>query len=314
MKTEISLDNLFYMIYCEDNKLNNFSNESFFKKVFFSHDIGLNYPSTTFRVNSDDNILRIKTTTLGIVDQMGILPNHYLESLIYLKHANENALSDFFDLFLCKIIYLYYQSWKRNKLHLLNKQRRSANHYISITQALVGSNKCKADKEDVTYYQALYSHLYITKNKNKENLEILLNSILTTKVKVIENVGLWQALPIDLQTRIGSKTRSNNQLGINACIGKHFWNCQNNITIEIGPVNKKQYLSFLPDGQNHSMIHQLIRDYLPKHVNYEIHLTINKDDITSLKLNNSCKLGIDTWLETKPHHQHKNNMILGGRK
>ena len=240
------------------------------KNIRFTHAVNLKHNIIDHTCQSERAELIISTHYYGILAQMGILPNHYIERIIEASSHGNTVLVEFFNIFLPKILSLHFQAWKKNKLHLKTKKYATKDRHKIISQAILGAPSYKQSANRASSIDS-YARLFLSRCKTKKNLEKLLSHITQSNVDVIENCGKWQEIPTNMRTHIGTnRLNLNNRLGLETCIGGSVWDCQSHIIILIKPECDQYYLSLINSPLKESTLYRMINAFLPRQINYQI--------------------------------------------
>jgi len=100
-------------------------------------------------------------------------------------------------------------------------------------------------------------------------------------------------------TALGIKGR-NQILGDGAVLGKRSWDQAGRVTLTVGPLSRKEYLSFLPGRLAHRALSSLCSFYLGTKFKVEITLLLRSAEVPLSWLGNS-QLGHTSWLLEKPY-------------
>ena len=272
------------------------------------HEYSIAFPCTAYRKNEHADSLFIKT--LGLINHTGIIPFHYLETIINLKHQQKHALGEFFDLFLARLINHSYSAWLKNRP--IRQHRNNSNpYYHKVIKSLIGSNTSNTQTHQFSVQQ--FSRLYTSATKNCACLESIITLYTQKRARVEENVGQWIEIDQSQKNPIGSEQKQPALGGLNYRIGTQLWDRQRHIRIHIGPLNLVELHQYLHNQAFISQLHQQIRSYLPQPLTYDIQFIIAKDNIKPIQIGNTNKasLGFTTWLYSKPLSRDQNNIILG---
>jgi type VI secretion system protein ImpH len=274
------------------------------------HHYSFAYPSAAFKQNNDHNDILVNA--LGILDHTGIIPHHYYESTMTLNHNQNHALGDFFNLFLPRLIELYYTGWLKNRPTRRHNEQENPYYYKVIT-SLVGLAPKKRDQDKHLFDDIAFSNLYTAATRNKANLTKIITLFTHKKTSIEENSGQWIELNQSDCSTLGGNKIKKALGGLNMRIGSKIWDRQQHIRIHIGPIRLNELSEYTDNNQYSSKLHELIRTYLPQPLTYEISITIHKDDIKPIQMGetNKAKLGLHTWLCTQGTTQHRTNITLG---
>ncbi|MCG3733391.1 type VI secretion system baseplate subunit TssG [Vibrio cincinnatiensis] len=173
--------------------------------------------------------LHLKTNLMGLTGEQGILPNHYSERIIQRIRENDEAMSDFFDIFNHRLLSLYYRCWLSSQLtaQLCQVAHGQSAPIHTILSALTG------DQGDSAIFLGGAFH---RRSRSKAMVKTLLEMQSGCSVVLHEFQGRWFDIEVHEQTRICSPSMPEGQfaqLGSGALIGKRSWNMNAGIEIEL---------------------------------------------------------------------------------
>ena len=145
-----------------------------------------------------------------------------------------------------------------------------------------------------------YAGLFAMRPRSANRLGAMVSDWLDRKVEVIEFAGAWLELPPDQRTRIGAYGEFN-MLSANAAAGIRAWDPQARIILRIGPLNRAEFESLLPDRLALHRLVSLVRTYAGFEIGFAINLVLRIDAVPPLQLSADVKpsprLGWNTWLD-----------------
>jgi type VI secretion system protein ImpH len=316
MKKSMQLSNLFDKLFLLEKQglySDNIYSSPTDKQIGIKHSFNYCFATNDYDIKESIERKSLELNTFGIIQSQAIIPSHYLDQLTQTRHCNEYGLSDFIDMFLPRLTQLKYISMKKKKPYLGSYSGSNPNWYqlaLSGFSGYIGTAK----KDGLSLNQKCsYSNICTNKNVNAENLKKTLMTMFNCKVKIVENYGHWISTNKDERTKIGSSNNNFNRLGYNILLGTHVWNIQNKILIELGPMSIDMYNQLLPDHRTYDELVDFLEFYVPDNINYEIKLSLKKQDIKPISSSseNKHKLGINTWLVSAKCTQDKQNLTLG---
>lgn len=172
--------------------------------------------------------LRIKTNLIGLTGEQGVLPNHYSERVMQRQRENDEAMSDFFDIFNHRLLSLYYRCWQSSQLsaQLQRVARGHSSPIHTILNALTGEQG-----DEAIFLGGAFQHRLRSKAMVKSLLEMQSGCL----VHLHEFKGRWFDIDKDEQSRLCSRIQPEGQfaqLGGGALLGKRSWNMSAGFEVE----------------------------------------------------------------------------------
>ncbi len=99
-------------------------------------------------------------------------------------------------------------------------------------------------------------------------------------------------------------------LGSGAVLGRRVWDRQNKFRVQLGPLNLKQYESYLPGGLRLRQLTDWVRLYLCFELDWDVRLKLRKNEVPALKLGRGSRLGWTTWLGVRRQETDADDLCL----
>lgn len=289
--------------------------------VRFENSISLSFPPSdieglhTTHPSDDEHKERIERfyltpTFMGFLGPNGTLPRHYSERLVsHQLHKRDMGPRAFLDTYSNRVVALFYEAWKKYRLEL-DSEAKGKDGFLPILMALGGlghtSRRDRLDfsaqgvhDESLAYYTAALRQ----RPMSGVYLQSVLNEHFGVPIALQQFVGKWYALPKENQTMLG---QANAILGTTALSGCRVWQRDLRIALQIGPLRKKAFESFLPQQPAAIALEQMLKILAGVTLEFEIQLIMHADDIEGCSLTPqriSGRLGLDTFIATqKPKH------------
>jgi type VI secretion system protein ImpH len=283
---------------------------SFNAQIKIVQSLSYAFPLSDTSTKNNGNTQHLEINAFGIIHPTSVIPSHYLDTLSLHFHQKQKGLVDFVNIFLYKLLRLYFLAWKKNRLFLYRKDFAD-NSYKQIIKSFLRIETGSSQKK----YQGLglehSSHL-LSANRTKIALTHILQEHIEANVNIIENFGRWITITKDQVTIIGCQGNYH-QLGKDAILGSQSWDTQSKIRICIGPIFDNHLVELTNDQTKIGQIRSFIKRYLPRHINFDLKLIVHKRHLCAVKLseNNTQPLGLRTWLAPKLPENHSEDIILG---
>lgn len=273
--------------------------------LYFKSNVDLRFPPgdiSEIKKSNDETRDSVEMTVnfMGLAGHLGPLPAPYTELIRKRISEKDNALKDFLDIFNHRLIALMYQV---RKIHRIGFEILSPDksHFASYFFSLMGmgtgwlQDRMKFKDRSLLYYTALMAQ----QPRSMAGLESVLADYFRVKVRGRQLCGQWYDIDKNQVSRIGASGQNSN-LGNNTIVGTRIWDQQGKFEIEIGPLRFHQLYDFMPDvGTASESLFGLIRFYAGTNIDYDILLTLRKDEDIRLPLGkrDGPILGRTSWLK-----------------
>jgi type VI secretion system protein ImpH len=233
---------------------------------------------------------------MGLTGSSGILPYHYSELVLKRLKIKDKSMMNFFDLFNHRLISLFYQASVKYNLPLEQERKKllaspaSDSSHTKILMALIGLGTNGLTQRLYTKDESFifYSGLFTKKVRTSTGLKQIIFTHFSIPVEIKEFIGQWQELIDDVRTRLPAAVcprGQNNQLGKSVMLGRKGWFAQGKIRIILGPLTKKQLLTFAPGTSTLKALDEIVRLYINFEHDYDYVMRIKRSDIPgSVKL------------------------------
>ena len=249
----------------------------------------------------NNNQWQITLNLPALTGSLGSLPLYDQALVIQGEQAYKQAVASFFDIFHKGLFILGYHSWLQNRLLGEYHHRKTIStlsvytsplkqhHFLS---ALTGRAGNQTNVDDFLVGQSM---ALSRKNISSSTLQALLQSYFKLPIAVKNFYQKSCATKIADQAKLSATAVC--QLGDNSLLGATFSMYQNQLLLEIGPLDYQQYLSFLPGGQLLASFKELVKKILPGHFAINALLILKKEQIPLLQLQKPFnQLGRNAWL------------------
>ena len=272
--------------------------------VRFRASYDLSFPPSEIRelaVAGEHAIPRMTVAFFGAGGLDGPLPTSFTEAILERLSRKDNATTDFLDIFHHRLLSLLYRIYKKHRPALATMPPADnpiSRYLFSIIGVGLGSI---AGQTPARPGLLRYAGLLAIKPRSAAGLATLASDYFKVPVQVQQFVGEWVALGDDQTTRIG-RTGQNNGLGGAAVVGTRVWLQDAGIRLRIGPLRADRFASFLPNGDDHWRLAELVRLYLGPDLRATLHLVLDRRDAGKVgytRLGMSV-LGRTSWLRTAP--------------
>ena len=184
----------------------------------------------------------------------------------------------------------------------MHADRPEADRFRFFLQALVGlgldATRNRDALPDAT--KAYFAGRLASAARNPEGLEAIVSEYLGLRSRVAERVPEWLPLGPDVQAQLGGPGLGRlgaSTLGIDAAIGVVHWSADHRFRIVVGPLNRAQFESLLPDGDRLQAVGAIVSSYTGDELAWEMRLIVLPAAIEPACLGVRGRLGWDSWVD-----------------
>jgi type VI secretion system protein ImpH len=250
---------------------------------------------------------RMTVNFMGLTGPTGVLPYHYTQILAERVRGRDRTLRDFLDLFHHRMVSLFYRAWEKHRpvVAYERDQRDRMTGHIADLIGLPGLDHAEGSAVPV---EALlfYAGLLGPRQRSALALQEMVQDFFGVAVEVEQFVGGWFPLAGATQCAITDDDSggASGQLGLGAVVGDEVWDQQARVRIRLGPLARAQYDRFLPGGEAHQPLRDLVRYFGSDSFDFEVQLILARDEVPATILGADdappVALGWATWINTAP--------------
>ncbi|CAH0354590.1 type VI secretion system baseplate subunit TssG [Aquabacterium sp. CECT 9606] len=252
---------------------------------------------------------------MGLLGVTGTLPLHYTESLAQRElYQKDHAARAFMDVFSHRAVMLFYQAWKKHRLHIQYEGDRRQ-RFMPVVLALAGIGqkalRGRLDTERTGVAdEALAFHAGTLQQRtlSARQLQQLLQGYLDVPVALEQFVGRWYTLPEAGRQYLGRPGHGG--LGQSAMLGERVWQRDLRMRIVLGSLDHVRFRRFLPGAPGALALRELLTLLNGVSLEFEVNLRLRQDDVRGSALDSkrtlteAC-LGWDTFLQTRPANEDR---------
>lgn len=264
---------------------------------------------------SGDRPAHLRVNFMGLTGPQGVLPLHYTLAIIARQRVRDTAMRDFLDIFNHRAISLFYRAWERNRFTIAHERGADdpiTRHLADLLGVGTEHLRGRLPVRDETLL--FYSGLLALHTRPAAALEGMLQDYFGVPARVEQFVGGWYPLDESSQCALGDDDTPSGQLGLGAVAGDEVWDQQARVRVRLGPLTRRQYDMFLPDGSAYEPLRTLARFFGGDLIDVEVQLVLARDEVPP------CVLGVDeaaelplgwcTWLRTAPLDHDADETLL----
>ena len=250
--------------------------------------------------------IRITPAFMGLLGGNGAMPAHYTERVAaHVLYEKDEGPRAFLDTFSNRSLALFYEAWRKYRLEL-KYQIDGKDTFLPLLLSLAGLGHESLTKrltddegggvldESLGYFAAALRH----RPASAVQISRVLSEYFGQKIKAVQFIGCWYDVPIAQQTMLGG---ANATLGGGAMSGSRVWQRDLRMRLEIGPLDRVSFESFLPGGKAARALKSMLTMFTGVTLEYEIQLVLAAAAVQGATLadeRTSGRLGWDTFLVT----------------
>lgn len=252
---------------------------------------------------------------MGLLGVTGTLPLHYTESLAQRElYQKDHAARAFMDVFSHRAVMLFYQAWKKHRLHIQYEGDRRQ-RFMPMALALAGigqkslRERMQPERTGVADEAlAFYAGTLQQRTLSARQLQQVLQGYLDVPVRLDQFVGRWYTLPEAGRHYLGRP--GNGGLGQSAMLGERVWQRDLRMRIVLGPLDHVRFRRFLPGAPGALALRELLTLMNGVSLEFEVNVQLRRDEVLGCALNSSrapteARLGWDTFLQTRPANEDR---------
>ncbi|MCU0625010.1 MAG: type VI secretion system baseplate subunit TssG [Gemmatimonadaceae bacterium] len=248
----------------------------------------------------DDGRTHVRVNLPGLIGPLAVLPFHYTELVRDRRAERDHAFGDFLDLLHHRLLSLFYRAWSRHRPGGRAENGATlARHLLDIVgQGTDGLHDTLPMDADAIRFRA---GLLGPVQRSALALEQLLEDAFDVPVSVAQFQGRWYALEPSQRTALGDADGlGDGGLQLGAMIGDAVHDVHGSIRIRMGPMDRAQYERFLPGGEDHGLLRELVQLQTDRQVDAEVQLVLRERDVPAVELDEGTqRLGFGTWLRSR---------------
>jgi type VI secretion system protein ImpH len=261
-----------------------------------------------FAENEEGGPAKLSVGFFGAFGPEGPLPLHVTEYAHQrMRNAQDRTLVSFVNIFHHRLLLLFYRAWA-DAQPVVNHDRPHDDDFAGFMAALVGQGA--GEKKQALYdldRLALYmAGHFSSEARHPEGLSKVLGHYFGVPVQVEEFVGEWLTIPESSAWKLGRRQtlEGGGKLGLGSRIGLRVYERQYKFRIVLGPLERRDYDRFLPEGDFSGKLAALVERYAGQDLAWDVRLILNQPDRVPARIGRGARLGRTTHLirnATKSH-------------
>ena len=266
-----------------------------------------------FQTAKHGGVPRLTEYFFGLLGPSGPLPL-FLTEYAYQrqKSARDGTFASFLDVFHHRMLTLFYRAWA-NARPTVSFDRPKDDWFGVYLASLMGIGiESLRDRNALPDHAKLYHAGSLSAQvKNPSGLRSMIEDFFQLPARIEEFIGAWLELPSDQRLYLG-KSRATGLLGHTAIAGAKIWSRQHKFRLVLGPMSIESYERFLPGQPALARLKALVRGYVGDELDWDVRLSLFRDEAPALKLSGSARLGWSSWLGTPSDPGDLNDLVIVG--
>lgn len=237
----------------------------------------------------------IRNQIVGYFGPHGALPLNTTEEAVRWANSGDLAFVKFTDIFATRFQQLFYRAWS-NAHAITQFDHPTGDRFSGYVGALIGignpANKGRDDLHDIN--KLALAPLASGRVKSPVKLRQMLRQDLGADVQVEEHVPVWINFEPDTQNALGARGST---MGRDMFLGARVQSVDEKVRLHVRTRSLAEYRMFLPGGESHQRLHDIVFWYLGATYEVDVSLTLPADQMQPAKLGESTELGWMAALE-----------------
>ncbi len=243
----------------------------------FNSSLNLNFPLNEIEsLRIEGGRLQLTNLVVGLTGMQGALPYSYTNKIKLSARQQRSETQQFLNLFNHKLTAQYVDASLNYNLPM-RYEIDSENKYLDVIHALNGYVQGQHEQSGLDDYFAEFSGLMQGQTNTVYALKTMLSCIFKAEFTVSEYLSSKFVLDKENQTVLGGK--SPGLLGINTFCGETVRQIDDKIELQIGPLSRQDYLSFLPQQPMSNQLKKLIQTWCSPTLVVDVRLILKKEEI-----------------------------------
>jgi type VI secretion system protein ImpH len=274
----------------------------------------LSFPAGTLsglRPGTGGKPATLEVSFFGLLGPNGPLPLHLTDhARDRLRNAGDATFARFLDVFNHRMLLLFYRAWA-DANPTVGSDRPESDRYAHYVGALAGIGLPGLRGRDLFPDRAKLHFVgrLGALTANPEGLQAMISEHFGMPATIEEFVGAWLDLPEADRWYPGGSPAEGKRLGVTTIVGTRTWQRQTKFRVVLGPLNRGQFRSMLPEGRGLRRLNALVQNYVGDEIDWDLRLVLDERTDEPMKLGGT-RLGWDAWLGTIPDKRDRQDLLL----
>ncbi|WP_180000313.1 type VI secretion system baseplate subunit TssG [Acinetobacter sp. YH12239] len=256
----------------------------------FHPSLELNFPKKEIEsLALEDEKVQLTNLMVGLTGMQGALPYSYTNKVKSAPRKFRVETTQFLSLFNHKLTSQFVDATVKYNLPV-RYEVESENHYLNIIHALNGYISQQHQQQELDDYFAEFAGLMQGQNNTAHALKTMIAQVFNQHVAIQEFIPEKFKLEPQQRTSLGGATPS--LLGLNTFCGETITQIDGKIEIQIGPLDRKTYLDFLPQQKLSLKLKKLLQSWCSPTLLVDVRLILSKQEIQPITLNSEHSMGL----------------------
>ena len=248
----------------------------------------------------EESRYRVTVNFLGLYGTVSPLPAFYTEAIIS-GNEQESNRRDFLDLFHHRYIALLFRCFEKYRFYLRfcpgggDQSSRWLAGLAALDQVAEEESPAVAMRERLLACLGVL----LQGSRSAPALERILTHYFNGQTfRVRQFVKRHVTIRPEQRARLGA---ANARLGQDCTLGERVPDIAGRFRLEVGPLDFPSFLRFLPEGDHHGQLREVMPFLLKDQLDHDLALGLKREEVPRLELepDNPCRLGWSTWLATE---------------
>jgi type VI secretion system protein ImpH len=254
---------------------------------------------------------RLEVSFFGLTGPNGALPLHLTEyARDRLRNSDDPTFARFLDVFNHRMLLFFYRAWA-DAQPTVSADRPESDRFVGYAGSLIGMGLPGLRGRDLFPDRAklFFAGRMGCLTRNPEGLRAMISEHFGMPTAVEEFVGAWLDLPETDRWYPGGGEAAGKRLGLTTIVGTRTWQRQTKFRVVLGPLNRGQFRSMLPEGKALRRLNALVQSYVGEELDWDLRLVLDERTDEPMKLG-TTRLGWDAWLGTIPDKRDRQDLLL----
>jgi type VI secretion system protein ImpH len=252
---------------------------------------------------------RLGIRQFGLLGPNGPLPLHLTEyARDRLRHVGDRTFARFLDLLSHRFVAFFYRAWAQSQ-PTVGADRHGEDRFHTFIGALIGIAPAAFRHRDSVPDEAKLAAAgqLAQQVRNADGLSSIIAGYFQVPVRLREFIGHWLDLARSDQTTLAA---THARLGQGAVLGQRVYDRQYRFRIELGPLSRSLYESFLPNGELLQPLVDWVRTYVGFEYAWDLRLALIAEEVPVTTLGETGRLGWSSWLGLRPLGTPADDLVL----
>lgn len=254
-------------------------------------------PIRSFRLPTAERTGRLRVAFLGLFGPQGPLPLHLTEhARDRMRGVGDRTFAAFVDMFHHRMFMLFHRAWAASQ-PTVGQDRPDTNPFARYLGALCGlGSPSLLGRDPIPDHAKLqFVGLLMHPGRNASGLRSMVQAYFGLPCQVEEFAEDWLELPEENRWRLGYSADVS-QLGKTSIMGRRVYQRAHKFRLVLGPLDRPDYDSLLPNKQRLKTLAHLVRSYIGDELKWDVKLVLKPQQRRQLALGRGSRMGYDTWL------------------